>query len=137
MFWIEGFGMTMNLKLAVVVVFSVGMIGSVVAQNQPSKSSGVRHTRIRQKQSNGTVHPDTKKLNADLARLEGQTSKTLGVSRRAPAEKPLPPAKDINQRERQSNPPINFNYKGKAGNTAHGGTHGKTTAATKIGPRMR
>ena len=127
--------MTMNLKLAV-VVFTLGMIGSVAAQNKTIKSSEVHHTQIRRKRSSVALPADSKKLNSDLARLEGQTSRTLASSRRAPTEKAVPSAKGVNQQERRSNPPINFNSSGKGGKAAHGGTRAKS-AQIKAGPRMR
>lgn len=138
--------MTMNLKLGVLALFTLGVVAGGVAQNRPSKTQGksssrssvTHHTPVRHKNSSVAMPDDAKKLNSDLAKLETETSKTIRPARSAPKEKAVHPAKTFSPQDRRGNPPINFTYNGKnGGSTSHGGTSHSAAAPVKASPRMR
>lgn len=126
----------MNLGLAVLALFSVGIIANATAQNKPSKSTTVHHAPVRHRNSGVAVPDHSKNMNADLAKLEGQTSRAIKPARRTPQNNALP-AKAF-QQDRRNNPPINFGDSGKAGHGARSGGGARATASpAKAGPRMR
>lgn len=123
--------MNMNLKFATFAVFSFGLIASASAQNKPSKSSTVHHAKVRHRSSGVAPHEDSRKLNADLAKLESQTSQTTRARRSAPQSKRVVPGKAVNQQDRRANPPINFSYNGKGAHTSSSGGSHRTSANSR------
>jgi hypothetical protein len=127
------------VMLVALAVFGLGMITTAAAQSKPSKVSAVHtHSQVRHKTSKVAMPDDSKKLSSDLAKLEGQTSRTVKPARRTPEKKVVFPAKTVNHQDGRNNPPINFSYSGKGGSASHmsGASHA-TTAPAKAGPRMR
>lgn len=130
--------MNIQLKFALLLLFSLGMLASVAAQNKPNKasrSSSVHHAQIRDRSSGVVVPDESKKLNSDLAKLESQTSKGMRPARSTAGTKRVLPTKTVNKQER--NPPINFTYNGNNGGSHNGGASRTTSAPPKASPRIR
>lgn len=133
--------MKKSLMLATPALFALGMITSVSAQSKTPKTpktSTVQHRRVHVRHdSSRSVVKDPQGMDKELAKLETRTSKTMS-GRRVPDKKVMA-VKTPNHQERQSNPPINFTYSGKAGSTSHNSAPSRRTTAPpmKAGPRVR
>jgi len=69
------------------------------------------HHRGRTTDSSASVLHPSRQMDADLTKLENQAAKTVG-SQRSAERAHLPAGKLRMARDRGSNPPINFQYKG-------------------------
>jgi hypothetical protein len=116
---------------SLVAVVCLGASATVVAQKSAKRT--VTHKEVRHKSGNAHVPDDAKKLNTDLTKLEGQSSRSLRA-RNLPEKNAVPHNKSTVQQDRRGNPPIDFTYRGGAG--THKASRG-TGKSAKAGPRLK
>ena len=128
--------MSVVIRSTLLAGLCMGVVVTAAAQKASGRWSANHSHHQGHRDFSAAVLNPSRPMNADLTRLENQTAKAVGSQRWAPGKASVPSAKLPMTRDRGSNPPMNFQYRGPKNSISRpsGGTAGGNR---RVGPRVR